>query len=342
MRRIWLAAMVSVAVCIGGCKSVAPGAAAGKARPADEGSKAPRRAEGATAKGEVLARVGGTVITDTTLDEKINSMSMRRARFQSAAAKKELLNSLVELEVVYQEAVREGLDKDKETTDRLEDYRKRLVATRLREKFMDSVKVSDADVRAEYKAQADRYKLPKQVKVSQIVFGWDKNASEKDIAAVNKDAQDILGRVRKGEDFAALAKKYSLDQASAAKGGDIGYANRKQLPPEAYAAAMAFEKEGAVSGLIVGKEDIRILKATEVIPQKKKSLEELRPGLERVAQSKRQREAWQSYMDGLKKKGGVEVYEDKLAGVEEPHAPVEREIPMQIQSPVKGQGAVPR
>jgi len=344
MRTIWLAAMISMAVCMGGRKSAPRGTAAEEARPAGAQSKIPGEvlisSKGkvlSSSKGEVLAKVGSTVITDTMVDEKINSVPMRRARFQSPMAKKELLNSMVELEMVYQEAMREGLDKDKETSDRLEDYRKRLVATRLREKFLESVKVSNADVRAEYKAQADRYKLPKQVKVSQIVFAWDKDASENDIAAVKKNAQEILKRVRKGEDFAALAKKYSLDQASAAKGGDIGYANRKQLPEEAHTAAMAFGKEGAISDLIIGKEDIRILKATEVIPEKKKSFEELRSLMERSAQSKKQREAWQKYADGLKKKTGVEVYEDKLAGVEEQQPPVDKEIPMQMRPPLEGQ-----
>jgi parvulin-like peptidyl-prolyl isomerase len=352
MKRIWLVAVVGMAVCVCGCKSVLSGKAAEQARPAGEQSKAPGApaapgvtsaegkgpglVKGSPSKGEVLAKVGGTVITDTMVDEKINAMPMRGARFQSPMAKKELLNSMVELEVVYQEAVREGLDKDKETFDRLEDYKKRLVATRLREKFLDNVKVSDDEIKVEYRAHADRYKVPKQVKVSQILFVWDKNASEKDIAGVKKNAQEILERVKKGEDFAALAKKYSLDQASAAKGGDIGYANGKQLPSGAYIAAMAFEKEGAVSDLIIGKEDIRILKATEVVPEKKKSIEELRSWLERAAQSKKQREAWQNYMDGLKKKGGVAVYEDKLAGAEEHQPPVEKEIPMQMRSPLKG------
>lgn len=336
MKMIWLAAMISMAVCMGGRKSAPRDTAAEEARPAGEQLKA-RGKVLSSSKGEVLARVGGAVITDTMVDEKINSMPMRRARFQSPMAKKELLNSIVELEMVYQEAVREGLDKDKEISDRLEDYRKRLVATRLREKILEGVKVSNAEVRAEYKAQADRYKIPKQVKVSQIVFAWDKDASNTDIAAVKKNAQEILGRVRKGEDFAALAKKYSLDQASAAKGGDIGYANKNQLPQEAYTAAMAFEKEGAISDLITGKEDIRILKATEVIPEKKKSLEELRSWLERSAQSKKQREAWQKYVDGLKKKAAVEIYEDKLAAVEGPQPPVEKGIPVEMRPPLEGQ-----
>jgi foldase protein PrsA len=38
-----------------------------------------------------------------------------------------------------------------------------------------------------------------------------------------KLAQELLGRVKKGEDFAALAKKYSEDPGSRDKGGDLGF-----------------------------------------------------------------------------------------------------------------------
>lgn len=317
MKRFWLMAVVCGAACLCGCASAPSGKESGKAKAADEAAKTQVKAGETAATGEVLARVGATVITDKTLEDKISSMSARKARFQTKTAKKELLNSLVEMELVYQEAVKEGLDKDQETFDRLEDYRKRLVATRLREKILEDVKVSDRDVKAEYNAQGDRFKLPKKVKVSQIVFAVDKNAPGKDVESVKKDAGEVLARVKKGEDFAALAKKYSVDQASAAKGGDVGYANKKALPAEAYSAAMALKKEGAVSDLVVGKADIRILKATEVVAESKKPLDEVKPWLERMAKNKKQREAWQNYMDGLKKKSGVEVYEDKVVGAEE-------------------------
>ncbi|MEJ2744844.1 MAG: peptidylprolyl isomerase [bacterium] len=266
MKRIWLMAMVGVAACLYGCASAPSGTTTEKAEPAAETSKAPVQTGETKAKDVVLARVGDTVITDTILEDRINSMSRRRARFKSPKAKKELLNSLVELEVVYQEALKKGLDKDQKTIDRLEEYRRRVVATRLREKVLEDVKVSDREM--------------------------------------------------KGEDFAALAKKYSFDQASAAKGGDIGYANKKKLSPQAYAAAINLKKEGALSDLIEGKGDIRIIKATEVVPESKKPLEEVKSWLERMAKSKKQRETWQNYMDKLKKKGGVEVYEDKIVAVD--------------------------
>lgn len=307
------------ALCIHGCKAPMPAGEAAAVSDAVANKDAPET---------VLARVGGTTITEAMLEEKINTMPPQLAgRFRAAAGKKNLLRSMVDLEVLYLEAQRQGLDKDKETIDRLEDYRKKLAADKLREQFLTTVKVDEADVRAEYEKGQERYTTPKRVRVSQIVFIWDKNAPPKDIAAVEKEAGGILERAKKGDDFALLAKQYSLDQASAKKGGDIGYVNRRALPPEAYDAAMALAKEGDVSGLIKSGEELRILKVTEIVPEKKKPFEEVKPWLERTVQNRKQRELWMKYTDELRKREGVVINEDKIVGGAEGDEPREEEAP---------------
>lgn len=308
MRLMMAGCAAAVAACLCGCA-----APAGRAGAPGEAAKAAPALPGTKPTGEVLAKIGDMVITDRDLDEKIKAMPPRVVgRFQSTAGKKNLLNSMVELELIYREAEKEGLDRDKETVERIAEFKKRLAAEKLREKVLDAVKVDKDEVRKEYEKEGDRYKTQKQVKVSQIVFTWDKSAPPQKVEAVKKDAADILARAKKGEDFAELAKKYSLDQASASKGGDIGYATRRALSPEAYKIAMAMEKTGEISGLVEGKDEVRILKAAEIIPEKKKPLEEVSPWLERVVQSKKQREAWTAYLSDLKKKQGVEIYEEKL------------------------------
>ncbi len=293
----WRAAVAAACIC--GCAS-------------PQGKSAPRAA-GDRPAGAVLATIGGGTITERDLEAKISAMPPRaRGRFRSVAGKKSLLNQMVELELVGREAEREGIGRDRETIERVEEFKKRLAMEKLREKVFESVKVDGAEVRKEYEKTGDRHKTPKQVKVSQILFSWDAAAPEKTVAAMKRDAADVLARARKGEDFAALAKRYSLDQASAPNGGDIGYASYRTLSPEAYRAAMTLEKAGDISGLVEGKDEVRILKATEVLPEKRRPFEEVSPWLEGTVRSRKQREAWNSYIEGLKKREGVVVYEDRL------------------------------
>jgi parvulin-like peptidyl-prolyl isomerase len=269
-------------------------------------------------KGDVLAEFDGRVITKEDMERIIDGMREgMRDRFNAPAAKKNLLNSMVELELLYDECKKRGLDKDGELLAKVEEFKKSQAANDLRERFLEDVKVSDDEVRKEYEKQIDRYKTPKRVRVSQIVFMWDKGASEGEIASAERQAGEVLGRVRKGEDFSELARSYSLDQASAKKGGDIGFVNQRLTPPHVYEAAMKLEKEDDVSGLVKGPQDVRIIKATEVEEEQTKPLKEVKPWLERSLLNGKQREAWTEYIEGLKEKAGVKVYEDRLAGKDE-------------------------
>ncbi|MCX6784350.1 MAG: peptidylprolyl isomerase [Candidatus Komeilibacteria bacterium] len=51
-------------------------------------------------------------------------------------------------------------------------------------------------------------------------------------AAAKKKAEDILGRAKQGEDFAALAKQFSEDPGSKDKGGDLGFVKKGAFVPE--------------------------------------------------------------------------------------------------------------
>ena len=63
----------------------------------------------------------------------------------------------------------------------------------------------------------------------------------KDDAAVKAKAEDVLKQAKGGADFAALAKKYSEDEASAKNGGDLDYFGRGRMVPEFEQVAFAMQ-----------------------------------------------------------------------------------------------------
>ena len=82
------------------------------------------------------------------------------------------------------------------------------------------------------------------------------------IGAYNK-ANDILNRVRNGEDFATLAKEFSMDPGSSQRGGDLGYFERRRMVPEFDSAAFSMKK-GEISDLIRTQFGWHIIKVNDI------------------------------------------------------------------------------
>jgi parvulin-like peptidyl-prolyl isomerase len=85
---------------------------------------------------------------------------------------------------------------------------------------------------------------------------------ELDTKAARQKVEDILKRVRAGEDFAALAKEFSEDPGSRAQGGDLGWFGRGEMVKEFEDAAFAL-KEGEVSGIVESPFGYHIIKVEE-------------------------------------------------------------------------------
>ncbi|MBI1918272.1 MAG: peptidylprolyl isomerase [Planctomycetes bacterium] len=101
---------------------------------------------------------------------------------------------------------------------------------------------------AENRSQFDRARL------SQIVVGREGIASEL-MAQITED----------GADFAALARKHSLDSASAPAGGSLGVVDRKKLSPSVEAAVFG-ARPGDVVGPFKTAQGFHVIKVEEILP----------------------------------------------------------------------------
>ncbi len=82
-------------------------------------------------------------------------------------------------------------------------------------------------------------------------------------ADAKKKAEDVLAKVKAGQDFAELAKKYS-DDSTASKGGDLGFVKKGTLVPEFEDALWKLKNPGDVSGLVKTVYGYHIIKLTAI------------------------------------------------------------------------------
>lgn len=185
-----------------------------------------------------------------------------------------------EFKVLAERARKDGLDRDDAVRlQMMLDRAQVLAGAYLRELQKDADKlVSAAEINQYYQDHLADFE---EVRVRHILIatqpeeegadendagdkkGKDKKPAEKPKVFTkedaNKKAQLILDRVRKGEDFAKLAKETSDDPGSKDNGGEYDFFGRGKMVPEFEKAAFAL-KPGEVSGLVETQFGFHIIK----------------------------------------------------------------------------------
>jgi peptidyl-prolyl cis-trans isomerase D len=172
--------------------------------------------------------------------------------------------------------------------------RVRLAYVELSERALrDNIEADDKALRRHYQEQIERYTAPEQRKASQILIKVPADAPQAAVAKAQKRANELVARLKAGEDFAALAKRYSDDDLSASSGGDLGYIARGDLAPS-FEDALFSLAEGEVSGPVKTDLGFQIIKLTDIEPARVKPFEDERA---EVARAYRQQEAQARYSE---------------------------------------------
>jgi len=142
--------------------------------------------------------------------------------------------------------------------DEYQSFRKELASPYL----IDNVKV-EALVREAY----ERLKFEKQV--AHILVRLPANPSPSDTLIAYQKITNIQKKLQAGEDFAATAKKFSEDELSAVKGGQIGYITSLQTQYAFENSVYALEK-GEVSNIVRTETGYHLIKVLEIRPNQGK------------------------------------------------------------------------
>lgn len=275
-------------------------------------------------KGDVLAKVGTVSISQGDFYNDLKSLpDYARQMFEGETGKEKFLDEIVKKEILYQQALKEGLDKDPIFSKKVEDFKKLTLVSELLEKeIMAKAKVSDGDVKDYYSKHKQDFAATSQIKASHI------------LVKTQAEAEKVLARLKKGEKFEAVAKEVSIDKPSAANGGELGYFSRGQMVPEFERAAVGL-KAGEISNPVKTPFGFHIIKVTDKKIGPVIEFDKVRDIIFQRLSGEKQKQAFDNYLTELKKNVKVEINKDALAKISMEKEKTENPQPAPKEAPQK-------
>ena len=186
------------------------------------------------------------------------------------------------------------------------------------------ITVTDAEVKQYYDTHPADFEQPETAHAQHILLLTINSAtraplSDEQVKAKRAQIDDILKKVKAGEDFSKLATQYSEDPGSKEKGGELPPFSHGDMVPEFEAAAFAL-KTNAISDVITTAYGYHIIKLLGKTPAKKLALTDKVPLTDLtiadkikdfLTQQKTQKLA-PVYLEGLKKTADIEILDADL------------------------------
>ncbi|MFN3564933.1 MAG: SurA N-terminal domain-containing protein [Burkholderiaceae bacterium] len=139
----------------------------------------------------------------------------------------------------------------------------------------------EPELKAYYEQNKSAYGQPEERRASHILLTAGEGGTAADKAGARKKAEELLAQLRRNPgDFAKLAREFSKDPGSAAKGGDLGFFGRNMMV-KAFEDAAFRLKPGEISDVVETDFGFHIIRVDEVKPATHRPFEAVRADLER-------------------------------------------------------------
>jgi len=214
---------------------------------------------------EIVAKIGDKKITVADFERILGYVDTERQKLmeKNPQLKEALLKQIVQSMVIADLAKKKGFDKKADVKDQLKLFSDGFLANEyLKKEVASKITVSDDDMKLYYDGHKDEFKTPETVRARHILVRVDTSASESDKKKAKEKTEDILKKIKSGEDFVKLASEMSDDPGSKSKGGDLGFFSRGRMIKPFEDAAFSL-KPGEVSDVIETQFGYHIIKVEE-------------------------------------------------------------------------------
>ncbi|MCD4747961.1 MAG: peptidylprolyl isomerase [Thermoanaerobaculales bacterium] len=186
-----------------------------------------------------------------------------------------------------------------------------MLAQQAYEKFvLKSAQVGDEEIRTAFGAAPDHWHMPERTHLLHILLKVPSEADEEEVAPVRKQADSLVERLGKGEDFGALAAEFSQDMFRI-KGGDLGWIHRGRLVAPLEEAVWQSDV-GAVVGPVRSQEGFHLVKVLGRRPARPMEYAEAEPMLREQLEKQKLEAAEVAWFDPLREAYPVVIFDSGL------------------------------
>lgn len=252
-----------------------------------------------------LVRVNGKGISKPEFEERSRLSMVESSRQQKAF----LVRTLVDDELLAQEAYRLGLDRDPKIRARIQSEMRKVYAQALIDSVL-SEELSDTGLRAYYDAHTGEFTRTK-IAISHILIAANPTArSIPDKAALRKRAETIKKIISKGGDFKKVASEQSDDESTRKQGGYLGWIGEDH-PLFSLARNARSWPPGRVGGPFESSRGYHIVRLEQSPKEFQATFEQVKDSL----RYKRQHELKTSLIERLRADAKIEILDPSISSL---------------------------
>ena len=268
----------------------------------------------------VLGKVGDFVLREADLDRILASQPPAvQKRFQDEPQQRlGLVREILMKKAVVAKAKKEGFDRKPEIKEQLSYVYDNFIAQEYLVKVVTAgVTVPEEDLNRYYREHEKDFLIPEQITVRHILIASLKEAKPEEKEKARDRAEGLLQRLKKGEDFAGLAREFSDDQISSQKGGELAAITFGKTNSEEFEKAAFALKPGEISGIVTTSYGFHIIKMDGRRKKRTAALSEVRDFIFNRLKTEFEQKKAQEFVEQVVKDAGMELTAEKIGSAQE-------------------------
>ncbi len=270
----------------------------------------------------VVAKIGNKMIMKSDFERWISfgSEQTRVALEKDPKRRASMLRQIITSMVIADQARKEGFSQRQDIKENMELLINNFLTIEYFDKVIaQKIEVKDKHIRQYYEENKSKFKVPARVRARHILVKVNRTAPEGELKQAQEQANQILKRIKSGEDFSKLAAEYSDDPGSKETGGDIGFFSRGRMAPEFENTAFSL-KPGETSDIVQTNFGFHIIRVTDRKDPSIQPYETVKEQLRKKVAINMKKKAVDDYVDKIIEEKDVEFYLEGLFGPgKDPH-----------------------